>query len=48
MHKLQSGNHAIVMNPNKDQQNTCVDSMRLMLTTLLESWLATAERREKL
>ncbi|XP_039951420.1 uncharacterized protein LOC120768715 [Bactrocera tryoni] len=42
MTKLQSDNHAIVINPDRHQlESIYVDSTHLLLTTLLESWLAT-------
>ncbi|GFS98386.1 uncharacterized protein NPIL_339591 [Nephila pilipes] len=49
MHKLEGDNHAIVINPDKTPpENTFVDSMHLLLTTLLESWLAIVQVHEKL
>lgn len=50
MHKLQSDNHAIVINPDKTAagEHTFVDLMHLLVTTLLESWLAIVQLHEKL
>ncbi|GIY55996.1 uncharacterized protein CEXT_700631 [Caerostris extrusa] len=48
MPKLLSDNHAIFINPEKQQlESTYVDSLHLLLATLPESWLATVQLSDK-